>query len=90
MQRSDLATLSKSPRDLYKAQTLTDKTIDDVAAMQVNELAFTQTDGNWTLTDEPGYAPTQSSVKKDGQHDSGNADRVEHHRARGGQHLWAG
>ena len=64
VQRSDLATLSKSPRDLYKAQTLTDKTIDDVAAMQVNELAFTQTDGNWTLTDEPGYALTQSSVKK--------------------------
>lgn len=33
VRRSDLATLSKSPRDLYKAQTLTDKTTDDVAAM---------------------------------------------------------
>ena len=39
--RSDLATLSKSPRDLYKAQTLTDKTLSDVAAMQVNDLQFT-------------------------------------------------
>ena len=38
VRRSDLATLSKSPRDLYKAQALTDKTTDDVAAMQVNDL----------------------------------------------------
>ena len=37
VRRSDLATVSKSPRDLYKAQTLTDKTTDDVAAMQVND-----------------------------------------------------
>lgn len=64
VKRSDLATLSKSVRDLYKAQTLTDKTIDDVAAMQVNDLAFTQTDGSWTLTDDPDYALTQSAVKK--------------------------
>ena len=62
VKRSDLATLSKSARDLYQAQTLTDKTIDDVAAMQVNE--FTQTDGSWTLTDDPDYALTQSAVKK--------------------------
>ena len=64
VKRSDLATMSKSARDLYKAQTLTDKTIDDVAAMQVNDLAFTQTDGTWTLTDDPDYALTQGSVKK--------------------------
>lgn len=64
VKRSDLATLSKSARDLYKAQTLTDKTIDDVAAMQVNDLSFAQTDGTWTLTDDPDYALTQSSVKK--------------------------
>ena len=49
VRRSDLATLSKSPRDLYKAQTLTGKTTDDVAAMQVNDLTFTCTDGIWTL-----------------------------------------
>ena len=64
VKRSDLATLSKSERDLYKAQTLTDKTLDDVAAMQVNDLAFTQTDGTWTLTDDTDYALTQSAVKK--------------------------
>ena len=62
--RSDLATLSKSPRDLYKAQTLTDKTTDDVAAMQVNDLTFTCTDGIWTLAHDPDYALTQSSVRK--------------------------
>ena len=64
VRRSDLATLSKSPRDLYKAQTLTDKTTDDVAAMQVNDLTFTCTDGIWTLADDPDYALTQSSVRK--------------------------
>ena len=62
--RSDLATLSKSPRDLYKAQTLTDKTLSDVAAMQVNDLQFTQTDGSWTLTDDTDYPVSQSSIKK--------------------------
>lgn len=64
VRRSDLATLSKSPRDLYKAQTLTGKTTDDVAAMQVNDLTFTCTDGIWTLADDPDYALTQSSVRK--------------------------
>ena len=64
VRRSDLATLNKSPRDLYKAQTLTDKTTDDVAAMQVNDLTFTCTDGIWALADDPDYALTQSSVRK--------------------------
>ena len=64
VKRSDLATLSKSARDLYKAQTLTDKTLDDVVSMQMNDLDFTQTDGSWTLTDDAGYALNQSSVKK--------------------------
>ena len=64
VKRSDLATLSKSARDLYKAQTLTDKTLDDVVSMQMNGLDFTQTDGSWTLTDDAGYALNQSSVKK--------------------------
>lgn len=32
--------------------------------MQVNDLTFTCTDGIWTLTDDPDYALTQSSVKK--------------------------
>lgn len=64
VKRSDLATLTKSERDLYKAQPLTDKTLTDVASMQVNDLHFTQTDGSWFLTDDPDYALTQSSVKK--------------------------
>ena len=64
VKRSDLAALSKSARDLYKAQTLTDKTLDDVVSMQMNDLDFTQTDGSWTLTNDTGYALNQSSVKK--------------------------
>lgn len=62
--QSDVNGLCKEPRDLYKAQTLTDKTIDDVTAMQVGELSFTQSDGTWTLTDDPTYALDQDAVKK--------------------------
>lgn len=62
--QTDLAGICKDPRDLYKAQTLTDKTIDDVTAMQVEDLSFTQTDGTWTLTDEPDYPLDQDAVKK--------------------------
>ena len=62
--QTSLAGLCKDPKDLYKAQTLTDKTIDDVAAMQVGDLSFTQTDGTWTLTDDPNYALDQDAVKK--------------------------
>lgn len=62
--QSDLAGLCKDPRDLYKAQTLTDKTIDDVTSMQVEDLRFTQADGTWTLTDDPDYALDQDAVKK--------------------------
>lgn len=62
--QSDLAGLCKDPRDLYKAQTLTDKTIEDVTSMQVADLRFTQTDGTWTLTDDPDYALDQDAVKK--------------------------
>ena len=64
VKRSDLATLSKSARDLYKAQTLTDKALDDVTSMQMNGLNFTQTDGSWTLTDDADYPLSQSGVKK--------------------------
>lgn len=62
--QTDLAGLCKAPRDLYKSQTLTDKTIDDVAAMQVGNLSFAQNDGTWTLTDDPDYALDQDAVKK--------------------------
>lgn len=62
--QSDINELCKTPRGLYKAQTLTDKTLDDVATMQVGELNFVQTDGNWTLSEEPDYPLDQSAVKK--------------------------
>ena len=62
--QTDLAGLCKDPRDLYKTQTLTDKTIDDVATMQVEDLQFTQTDCNWTLTDDPTYPLDQDAVQK--------------------------
>ena len=35
-----------------------------VAAMQVNDLQFTQTDGSWTLTDDPDYPVSQSSISR--------------------------
>lgn len=47
--QTDLAGLCKDPRDLYKTQTLTDKTIEDVATMQVEGLYFVQNDDTWTL-----------------------------------------
>lgn len=62
--QTDLAGLCKDPRDLYKAQTLTDKEADDVATMQVGDLRFTQTDGNWTLTEDAGYSLDQDAVEK--------------------------
>lgn len=62
--QTDLAGICKTPQDLYKAQTLTDKTIEDVSAMQVGDLSFTQTDGTWTLTDDPSYPLDQDAVKK--------------------------
>lgn len=62
--QSDLAGLCKDPRDLYKSQTLTDKTIDDVTSMQVADLRFIQTEGTWTLADDPDYALDQDAVKK--------------------------
>lgn len=62
--QNDLSGLCKDPRDLYKTQTLTDKEADDVASMQVGELNFTQTDGTWTLTDDPSYPLDQDAVEK--------------------------
>lgn len=62
--QSDVNVLCKTPKDLYKAQTLTDKTIDDVASMQVESLAFVQNDGVWTLADDAEYPLDQDAVKK--------------------------
>lgn len=62
--QSDINVLCKTPRDLYKSQTLTEKTMEDVSSMQVGDLAFTQTDGEWILTDDPSYTLDQDAVKK--------------------------
>lgn len=60
----DLAGICKEPRNLYKAQTLTDKTSDDVTAMQVGDLSFTKTDGTWALSDDADWPLDQDAVKK--------------------------
>ena len=62
--KNDLITLCKSPRKYYKAQTLTEYQTADIAKMQVNDLAFVQTDGNWTLEDDAAAALDQSAVNK--------------------------
>lgn len=62
--QTDLASLCKDPRDLYKTQTLTDKTIEDVVAMQVEDLYFVQNDDTWTLQEEADYPLDQAAVKK--------------------------
>lgn len=62
--QTDLAGLCKAPRDLYLSQVISEKAIEDVAAMQVETLHFTQTNGTWTLTDDPDYPLDQDAVKK--------------------------
>ena len=62
--QSDLNGLCKAPRDLYAPQTLTQQSLEDVAELQVGALHFVQSDGNWTLADDPGYSLDQSAVKK--------------------------
>lgn len=62
--QSDVNVLCKTQQDLYKAQTLTDKTIDDVASMQMGNLTFVQNDGSWTLSDDASYPLDQDAVKK--------------------------
>ena len=62
--QDDLIGLCKAPRDLYEPQTLTDKTADDVAEMEVGALTFTHTDGEWTLDGEPDYPLDQDAVQK--------------------------
>lgn len=62
--QSDINVLCKTPQDLYKGQSLTDKTIEDVASMQMGSLTFVQNDGTWTLSDDPTYPLDQDAVKK--------------------------
>ncbi len=62
--KSDLSSLCKAPRSLYAAQTLTDKTTDDVTALTVGDLQFVLNDGTWQLADDADYALDQSAVKR--------------------------
>ena len=56
--------LCKAPRSLYAAQSLTDKTSDDVTALTVGDLQFVLNDGTWQLADDADYALDQSAVKR--------------------------
>ena len=60
--KSDLNNLCKAPRSLYAAQSLTDKTSDDVTALTVGDLQFVLNDGTWQLADDADYALDQSAV----------------------------
>ena len=62
--KSDLNNLCKAPRSLYAAQSLTDKTTDDVTALTVGDLQFVLTDGTWQLADDADYTLDQSAVKR--------------------------
>lgn len=62
--KSDLNNLCKTPRSLYAAQSLTDKTSDDVTALTVGDLQFVLNDGTWQLADDADYALDQSAVKR--------------------------
>ena len=62
--KSDLNNLCKAPRSLYAAQSLTDKTSDDVTALTVGDLQFVLNDGTWQLADDANYTLDQSAVKR--------------------------
>lgn len=60
----DVDALLLTAAELYAPQSLTDHVMDDVLTMQVNDLSFTQTDGVWTMTDEPDTPLDQTAVDK--------------------------
>lgn len=65
---SELSSVCKTPENLYEPQRMIDLASDDVATMTVRtgseELNFTQTDGTWTLTDDPTYELDQDLVSR--------------------------
>lgn len=61
---ADLEGLCLTGRELYQSEPLTDRTVSDVTAMQMNELSFVKTDDVWTLADDPDYTLDQSKVKE--------------------------
>ena len=62
--QDDLIGLCKTPRDLYEPQTLTDKTADEIAELEVGALTFTRAAGKWVLDGEPDYPLDQDAVQK--------------------------
>ena len=64
MAKSDLNNLCKAPRSLYAAQSLTDKTSDDVTALTVGDLQLVLNDGTWQLADDADCTLDQSAVKR--------------------------
>lgn len=65
---ADLSSLLKTPRQLYASQDITDLESDDITQMTLatptETLSFTQSDGVWTLTDDPEYTLDQDAVEK--------------------------
>lgn len=65
---ADLSSLLKTPRQLYASQDITDLESDDITLMTLETptetLSFTQSDGVWTLTDDPEYTLDQDAVEK--------------------------
>ena len=66
---SDLSSLCKTPRQLYQAQDITDIESTEVASMTVDTGTETldfqlDSDGNWTLADDPDYDLDQDAVSR--------------------------
>lgn len=63
---TDLSDICKTPKQLYAAQDITDIESDAITTMTVqsggNTLSFIQTDGTWTLSDDPDYSLDQDLV----------------------------
>ena len=65
---SNLSSLCKTPRQLYKAQAITDIESSDITALTLETgtetLSFTLDDETWTLDIDPDYALDQDDVKR--------------------------
>ncbi len=63
-----LSGLVKTPRELYKAQDITDLEEDEVTSLTLQtsgeSMTFTCTDGTWTLDSDPDYALNQDAIEK--------------------------
>lgn len=65
---SSLSCLVKTPRELYKAQDITDLEEDEVTSLTLQtsgeSMTFTCMDGTWTLDSDPDYALNQDAIEK--------------------------